>query len=49
MVLNQYSDSTASLIIIRHTCGMFAGEMEMGGGLFSLVLQYIHNHIRVMI
>ena len=34
--------------IVWPTCGMFAGEMETGGGLFSLVLQCIHNHIWVM-
>ena len=35
--------------IVWPTCGMFAGEKETGGGLFSLVLQCIHNQIRVMI
>ena len=31
--------------IVWPTCGMFAGEKETGGGLFSLVLQCIHNHL----
>ena len=44
-----YTISTAtSGPIVWLTCGMFAGEMEMGGGLFSLVLQCIHNHIRLI-
>ena len=48
--LHFYTISTAtSGPIVWLTCRMYAGEMEMGGGLFSLVLQCIHNHIRVML